>query len=33
MQRFTEVIELTEVGFATRVAASDVPAVPLIASC
>ena len=30
---FTEVIELTEVGFATRVAASDVPAVPLITSC
>ena len=29
---FTEVIELTEVGFATRVAASDVPAVPLIRS-
>ena len=30
---FTEVIELTEAGFAARVAASDVPAVPLIASC
>ena len=30
---FTEVIELTEAGFATRVAASGVPAVPLIASC
>ena len=26
-------IELTEAGFATRVAASDVPAVPLITSC
>ena len=26
-------IELTEAGFAARVAASDVPAVPLIASC
>lgn len=30
---FTEVIELTEAGFAARVADSDVPAVPLIASC
>ncbi len=30
---FTEVIELTETGFAARVAAPDVPAVPLIASC
>ncbi|MDD6533248.1 MAG: hypothetical protein PUF21_04355, partial [Collinsella sp.] len=30
---FTEVVELTEAGFAARVAASDVPAVPLVASC
>lgn len=30
---FTEVVEMTEAGFAARVAASDVPAVPLIASC
>ena len=30
---FTEVVELTEAGFAERVAAPDTPAVPLIASC
>ena len=30
---FTEVIELTEAGFAARVESPDVPALPLIASC
>ena len=30
---FTEVIELIEAGYAARVAAPDVPAVPLIAIC
>ena len=30
---FAEVVELTEAGFAERVAAPDTPAVPLIASC
>ena len=30
---FTEVVELTEAGFAARVESPDVPALPLIASC
>ena len=30
---FTEVVELTETGFAERVAAPGTPALPLIASC
>lgn len=30
---FTEVIELTEAGFAARVESPDVPALPLITSC
>ena len=30
---FTEVVELTEAGFAARVESPDMPALPLIASC
>ncbi len=30
---FTEVVELTEAGFAARVALPSAPALPLIASC